>query len=92
MPMTRPTDHIARPYDHNAQRNHRWDLLCGCRIVNAGGSLADQMLVTGELAITWCPTHAQAPAMLAFIKRDARVESWTTWENDRQAILRAVEG
>ena len=66
--MTARPDNIARPFDHNARRNGRWDLLCGCRIVNAGQSLADQLLVTGELAITWCPTHAQAPAMLAALR------------------------
>jgi len=56
--MKRPMDAIARPFDHR-RGNGRWDLLCGCRILNAGQAPAEVGLVTGELCILWCPAHAQ---------------------------------
>ncbi len=98
-PTRNLSDEIARPYEYDARKNGRWGLACGCQIFNAGQARAVHALVTGELALERCPTHAHAPAMLRVLQSIVIAASIDTARgldpidlHDARALLRAVEG
>lgn len=91
---------IARPYEHDARRNGRWTLDCGCRLLSASQAPPRAATVTGELWMEWCPTHANrgdASKMLNLVRDIAAAEGvdpkrCKQWTTTARAILANLEG